>query len=223
MMPGRAPARSARMRNRARRAVESCRTASEAIGRIEPGIAVFAVTRGQWSMLDAIVAVLDQVGPAHVSVWTWRVSVFDVEVLARRRDEGDVLSCRLIVDGGGARMLGGDADRPGADAVAEWIRRHGAGSVRYIRNHAKIARVWNDSWRLLLRGSMNLNENTRFEQFDLTEGGADFDVVTRVEDALPVFERDDFAGMAAATGLDSIQVPGEFKAFDAGALRRWSK
>jgi hypothetical protein len=33
---------------------------------------------------------------------------------------------------------------------------------------------------------MNLNFNPRFEQFDVTEGGPDFDLVRKVESELPV-------------------------------------
>lgn len=40
------------------RAVQSFRTAAECIGPVEPGMALFAVTRGQFSMLDAILHVL---------------------------------------------------------------------------------------------------------------------------------------------------------------------
>lgn len=36
---------------------------------------------------------------------------------------------------------------------------------------------------------MNLNANPRFENFDLTEGGEDFDLVERLEDELPVLPR----------------------------------
>ena len=36
---------------------------------------------------------------------------------------------------------------------------------------------------------MNLNFNPRFEQFDLTEGGEDFDLVERLESELPVLPR----------------------------------
>ena len=33
---------------------------------------------------------------------------------------------------------------------------------------------------------MNLNFNPRFEQFDITEGGPDFDLVEEIEDELPL-------------------------------------
>jgi len=44
--------------NRRAHAVESFKTASDCIGEIVPGHAVFAVTRGQFSMIDAVLALL---------------------------------------------------------------------------------------------------------------------------------------------------------------------
>ena len=35
---------------------------------------------------------------------------------------------------------------------------------------------------------MNLNFNPRFEQFDLTEGGEDFELVKRIEAELPILD-----------------------------------
>ena len=57
--------------------------------------------------------------------------------------------------------------------------------MRFVVNHSKIATIEAGNVRLLLRGSMNLNFNPRFEQFDLTEGGADFDMVREIESELP--------------------------------------
>ena len=60
--------------------------------------------------------------------------------------------------------------------------------MRYVVNHSKIVTIRSDRFRLLLRGSMNLNFNPRFEQFDLTEGGEDFEMVKRIEAELPILE-----------------------------------
>ena len=49
---------------------------------------------------------------------------------------------------------------------------------------------------------MNLNYNPRCEQADVTEGGPDFELVTRIEDALPNLPRDpDHVSVFAASGL----------------------
>ena len=60
--------RSSRITNRRRTAKESFGLACECIGKCEAGMSLFAITRGQWSMIDAVLHVLDQVGPA-AGVW----------------------------------------------------------------------------------------------------------------------------------------------------------
>jgi len=167
-------------RARRLRAVESFRSAAECIGTIESGCAVFAVTRGQWSMIDAILACLDQTGPAAVTLWTWTVAEYEVECLTRLRLDGRVTSGTLVIDYG--------AVNKNAGIIRQWQEGFGPRSVRYVVNHAKIATIESDRFRLLLRGSMNLNFNPRFEQFDLTEGGPDFDLVRSIEDELPFVE-----------------------------------
>lgn len=159
-------------------AVESFKTASECIGEITPGKAIFAITRGQFSMIDAVLACLDQTGPAEVSLWTWTVAEYEVQCLERLMQDGRVTGGRLIIDHG--------ARNKNAGLIAQWKSVFGKNSVRYVLNHSKIATIKSDKFTILLRGSMNLNFNPRFEQFDLTEGGADYDLVKEIEDELPI-------------------------------------
>ncbi|MBP8176277.1 MAG: hypothetical protein KAX77_00810 [Xanthomonadales bacterium] len=163
---------------RRKRAVESFKTAADCIGTLEPGAALFAITRGQFSMIDAALACLDQTGPADVSIWTWTVAEYEIECMQRLRTDGRIRSATLVIDHG--------ARNKNAGLIRQWKSTFGADSVRYVVNHSKIVTISNDRFRLLLRGSMNLNFNPRFEQFDLTEGGADFDLVKSIERELPV-------------------------------------
>jgi hypothetical protein len=142
-------------------------------------MSLFAVTRGQWSMIDAVLHVLDQVGPSKLSLWTWTVAEYEVQVLTRLREDRRVTGGRLVIDAG--------ARTKNAGIIAEWKRSFGEGSVRYVTNHAKIARIESASGlKFLLRGSMNLNFNPRFEQCDISEGGPEFDLVEEIEDELPL-------------------------------------
>lgn len=165
---------------RRKRAVESFKTAADCIGTIEPGAALFAITRGQFSMIDAALACLDQTGPADISLWTWTVAEYEIECMERLRHDGRVRNAVLVIDHG--------ARNKNAALIRQWKGTFGLGSVRYVVNHAKIVTIQNERFRLLLRGSMNLNFNPRFEQFDLTEGGADFDLVKSIEAELPILE-----------------------------------
>lgn len=196
------------------RAVESFRSAAECIGPIEPGMALFAVTRGQWSMIDAVLHVLDQLGPSRASLWTWTVADYEVQTLTSLQADGRLTHGRLVIDYG--------ARAKNASLIASWKATFGADSVRYVLNHGKIATVEGGGRRVLLRGSMNLNFNPRFEQFDLTEGGPDFDLVRHIEDELPVLAdaatgRDVYAASRVAQAFE----PEKLALFD--GVKRWAK
>ena len=166
---------------------------------LEPGASLFAITRGQFSMIDAVLACLDQTGPAAVSLWTWTVAEYEVECLEALQNSGRITGGQLVIDYG--------ARNKNAGIIANWKRSYGADSVRYVVNHAKIATIQTDRYKLLLRGSMNLNMNPRFEQFDLTEGGPDFDLVKEVENELPVLPDD-------CTGADAYKASKVADAFN---------
>lgn len=172
-------------------AEESFRTAGECIGEIARGMSVFAITRGQFSMIDVILYCLDRVGAgAGVSVWTWAIADYEVEVFERLLIDGRIGEGRLVVDY--------SAGRRNRELLDVWRDRFGEGAVKVCMNHAKIARIWGagvssrdgGEFKLLARGSFNLNFNPRFEQFDLTEGGRDYDLVERIEMEIPVLPRE---------------------------------
>lgn len=141
-------------------------------------MSLFAITRGQWSMIDAVLHVLNEVGPSKISLWTWTVAEYEVQVLKRLRVDNRVTDGRLIIDAG--------ARNKNAEIIAEWKSAFGPSAVRYVINHSKIATVESASGlKFLLRGSMNLNFNPRFEQFDISEGGPAFELVKEIEDSLP--------------------------------------
>ena len=160
------------------RAVESFRRAGDCIGEITEGSSIFAITSGQWSMIDAVMYCLDSVGPAELSVWTWTVAEYEIECMERLMRDGAITKGTLIIDHG--------ARNKNIGIIRQWRSMFGAESVRYVVNHAKIATIKSDKFKLLLRGSMNLNHNPRFENFDLTEGGRDYDLVRSIEGDLPV-------------------------------------
>ena len=54
-------------------------SAREAIGPITPGQDVFVLTFGQFSLIDVLVHVLDEIGPASVDISTWTAAHADVQ------------------------------------------------------------------------------------------------------------------------------------------------
>jgi hypothetical protein len=161
--------------------IESFASAAETIGPITPGMSLFTVTRGQFSMIDAIYHCLKQIGVAEVSLWTWTVATRHAEVMAGFLAQTEITRASLICDQ--------SLDKRDPVLVETWRKRFGEETIKICKNHAKMARIWNRDFRLLLRGSMNLNVNPRFEQLDVTEGGEDFDLIERLEAELPVLPR----------------------------------
>ena len=171
-------------------AVEAWRNAAETIGVIEHGMSIFGITRGQFSMIDIVNHLVSELGRAGVSVWTWAVADYEVEVMTALIENDRLTAGRLIVDY--------SAGKRNPDIIESWRRVFGESSVRVCKNHAKIARIWDGEYRFLARGSMNLNYNPRFEQFDLTEGGADYDLIEQIEKEMPVLPREHSSAEAAA-------------------------
>lgn len=193
--------------NRRTRAVESFRTAAECIGPVVPGISIFAITRGQFSMIDAVLHVLAAVECATLSIWTWTIADYEIEVFGQLASSGRIAHGTLVIDSG--------AKLKNAALIAGWKRRFGANSVRYVLNHAKIAMVEGaidgQPVKFLLRGSMNLNMNPRFEQLDVTEGGPDFDLVKQIQDELPILpdtctQADTYKASKVSEAFDKAQL-----------------
>jgi hypothetical protein len=81
-----------------RRAVEAFRTASDCIGPITREMSPFAVTRGQFSMIDAILHVLKEIGPSRVSVWTWVIAEHEVDSLHSLMIRDELVDASLVID-----------------------------------------------------------------------------------------------------------------------------
>lgn len=189
---------SARLEKRNTRAIDGYKAAVTDLYPIEHGMHVFAVTRGQWSMVDAVLASLDAVAssesPAHLSIWTWCIASYEVDCIRRLMLDRRISLARLLIDRAGSSR--------DPDLMQAWRDVFGPESIRVVVNHAKIATIETAEYRLLLRGSMNLNYNPRYEQFDMTEGGPDFDLVRSIEDSLPILhERSARDEVTKVTGL----------------------
>lgn len=125
------------------------------------GMEADVATFGQFSIIDAIEAVLDRTGPADVTLATWTAAAFDLSQIEQQIMSKRVLSLRLIID----RSF---VSRQPAfvDSIHE---RFGLGSVRSTRMHAKFVVITNTDWSVVIRTSMNLNHNPRLEYLQVVE------------------------------------------------------
>jgi enamine deaminase RidA (YjgF/YER057c/UK114 family) len=135
--------------------------ARQAVGVISPGCRVVGLTKGQFSLLDVIAAVLEQVGPASVTVSTWTQGKAEIAGVAKLLQAHKITDFRLLVD------------RSFVARQPSYIRqiqaRIGADAIRQTKTHAKFALIAAGDYRITIRTSMNFNHNSRLEQFDLDD------------------------------------------------------
>ena len=169
-----AKARSAAFIRRVDGAAVALNTAREAISGFSHGSHVFGLTKGQFSMIDIAAAALEKTGPASVSVWTWCIAEYEVEAFSAFFNDRRVEKLRVVMDWAGAQR-----DMP---LTAELQEVFGVDCLRVTKTHAKIVTIQtDDGWRVVIRGSMNLNANPRFEQFDISDDDAIFETVAGIE------------------------------------------
>lgn len=134
------------------------------IGQIAKGERLIGMTKGQFSLIDLIKAVLRSTGPASVTVSTWTTGIRDAAEASWLLESGQIRSFRLLTD----RSFPQRQPRYAADL----LRRFGRDVIVCTRTHAKFAIIRGDDLHVAVRSSMNLNRNPRFEQFDLDESPA---------------------------------------------------
>lgn len=147
--------------------------AARALERFDRGVHLFGLTKGQFSMIDLAAALLDRTGPADVAIWTWCIAEYEVQAVTAVIGEGRIRRFRMVMDWAGAQR-----DMP---LVADLQQRFGADCIRVTKTHAKVVQTsTDDGWRITARGSMNLNANPRFEQFNVCDDPDVFGVVDAV-------------------------------------------
>lgn len=160
--------------------------AAQAVAGLERGGRVVGMTKGQFSLLDLIRAIMDKIGePVDLALSTWTVGIRDAESAALLLDTGRLSSFRLYVDRSFATR------QPAYCAAVRQL--FGDSAIRTTNTHAKIALIRGGGWSVTVRSSMNLNRNPRFENFDVDDSeqvaaffAAHFDEMTETIDPGPV-------------------------------------
>lgn len=143
---------------------------------LAPNCELYGLTKGQFSLLDLVIAVLTQTGPAHVTVSTWTAAQAAIDESYKLLTENAVLSLRWLVDFSFLRR------QPKYCELL--VRRFGRDVIRVTKNHAKFIIVRNKRWNVAIRTSMNLNHNPRLENFEISDDPALCDFLESVVDEI---------------------------------------
>ena len=128
-------------------------SAEEAIGKIEKNTDKFILTYGQFSLIDALAAILKQTGKSDVIISTWTAAHSHLDRTAELIESLSLKSFRMIVDRSFKTRQQKYYDH--------MVDLFGIESIREITTHAKFMVISNDLFNVVVRTSMNLNENPR--------------------------------------------------------------
>lgn len=168
--------RESRADKRAVRRTLTARNAADALGPIERGVELYALCKGDYSLIDIIEHCLDATGPADVTMSTWTAASADLEFAMGFVLDGRVRSARWLVD------FSFPQRQPAYFALL--VDRFGADAVRATANHAKFVLIRNDEWDIVVRTSMNLNENRRLENVEISDDAGMADYLSAVVDEI---------------------------------------
>lgn len=134
-------------------------TAAEAIAGFDPETVIYGYTKGAFSLIQLIKATLDITGPAALTLSTWTAANADVTEVLEFCAAGTVTGARWLVDLSFSKR---------SPQLTHRIRTiFGDDAIRVAKNHAKFCLIGNDRWQVVIRTSMNLNHNPRFENYEL--------------------------------------------------------
>jgi hypothetical protein len=178
----------------------AARAVADAVGPITRGIEVYGISKGQFSLIDLITYCLEATGPADVVISTWTAANADLKFAYTLMTAGTIRSLRFLVD------FSFPSRQPAYCAALR--ETFGDDCIRISKNHAKFVTVRNDQWNLVIRTSMNLNENRRLESFEISD---DKNMAAFLDDVIrDLFETQPAAGQFNRRPIDHIR---QFEAF----------
>jgi len=139
----------------------SAESAAMAVGDLTPGCEIYGFTKGQFSLIDLVEHCLTCTGPADVFIATWSAAAGDIQRAHKFLKNGRIRSIRFLVD------YSFQSRKP--EFCQELVATFGHDVLRVTVTHAKYVMIRNDDWNLVVRTSMNLNYNPRFENFEISD------------------------------------------------------
>jgi hypothetical protein len=121
---------------------------------------VTGVTAGQWSAIDALEHMANELGPSVCRLTTWTTGLYDAQRAAALKENGNLVDVRMLLDRATFEKSPQFAG-PLIDAL-------GAQAFRCASVHSKVIIVEGADRIAVFRSSMNLNKNLRTEQFDVS-------------------------------------------------------
>jgi hypothetical protein len=135
--------------------------AETAIQDLDKDKRVIGLTRGDFSLIDLIHAILKKIGKSMVICCTWSAGIKDANQVRWMLNSGLIDSFTLVTDHSYVTR-----QKKYALAIEDLF---GKENIRTSEIHAKFVLIQNKDWNICIRTSMNLNANRTCETFEIDE------------------------------------------------------
>lgn len=125
------------------------------LGKILPGMTKHFYSGGAFNLIQLVVYLLSQTGPANVFLASYSISQESIKVLKRLEESGEILSIRFLID---------NRVRSINPVSFDFLSVVFSGFYRSCALHAKVALLWNDDWKISVVGSQNATHNPKLER-----------------------------------------------------------
>ncbi len=125
------------------------------LGEATPGIAKHFYSNGAFNLIQLVVYLLSQTGPAHVFLSTYSISIESLTVLRRLREKNQIIDIKFLID---------NRVKSISPIPFELLSVSFPGQFRSCALHAKVALIWNERWNISVVGSQNATHNPKLER-----------------------------------------------------------
>ena len=131
-----------------------------AIGTLHKGIDLHCLNKGQFSIINVIEEVLEQVGEADVIISTWTASGAEIKKAEQFLNNGKINRLNFIVD---------RSFKTRQPRYYKTLQDKFGDIIHETNSHSKFILIKNTDWNIVIETSMNLNENKRMEMFKILD------------------------------------------------------
>lgn len=125
------------------------------LGVIQPGKNTHFYTKGAFDLVQLVLYILKQTGPAEVMLSSYSISEDSLRIFARMVERGEVRSIRFLID----NRVRSISPKPFAFLATTF-----PDSYRCLALHAKVAVIGNEDWKISVVGSQNATHNPKLER-----------------------------------------------------------
>jgi hypothetical protein len=138
----------------------------DAMGMLVPGRDKHFYSSGAFNLIQLILYILKQTGPAHLFLTTYSISMDSINALRRKVETNELLSVRFLID---------NRVRSISPKPFDYLVTTFPDSYRCLALHAKVALLYNEDWKITVVGSQNATHNPKLERGIIHTGGDIFD------------------------------------------------